>query len=123
MRRQTTKQPSGAATTASPSPASRARIRNGSPTSAPLAVGAVRSGRRVRLARQVVPVVVMVVVEAEGARRLRPEEARILRMLSHRLGNARAAHMAVETDDAVALRHDHVQVVRDEQNAEAALGA
>jgi hypothetical protein len=31
--------------------------------------------------------------------------------------------MTVETDDAVALRHDDVQIVRDEEHAEAALGA
>src|SRR5438034_667093 len=99
MRRHTTKHPSGAAITASPRPASRARIRKGSDTSGPLAR---RAGRRLRLARQIVPVVVVVVIEGKGARSLRAEQACILGMLRHRLRHARAAHMAVETDDAVA---------------------
>ena len=84
---------------------------------------AIPAGRRLRLARQIVPVVVVVMVEGEGAGRLRPEQARVLGMLRHRLRHARAAHMAVEADDAVALRHDDVQIVRHEQDAEAVLGA
>src|SRR5436309_11309839 len=103
MRRQTTKQPSGAATIASPMPAIRARIRKGSPTSAPLLpvglgagarLGTIRPRGRMRLAGQIVPVVVAVVVEAEGAGRLGPEQTRVLGMLRHRLRHARAAHMA-----------------------------
>src|SRR5947207_12326596 len=105
MRRQTTKHPSGAATTASASPASRARIRKGSATSGPLARRSVGCGRRLRLARQIVPVVVMVMVEGEGACCLRPEQARVLGMLRHRLRHAGAAHMAVEADDAFTLAH------------------
>src|SRR4029079_7974521 len=105
MRRHTTKHPSGAATTARPSPASRARIRNGSPTSGPLAQRAFPGSRGLRLTRQIVPVIVVVMVEGERARRLRPEQARVLGMLRHRLRHAGAAHMAVEADDAIALRH------------------
>ena len=66
--------------------------------------------------------VVAVVIEAEGAGGLRPEQARVLGMLRHRLRHARAAHMPVEADDPVALRHDDVQVVGDEQHAETLLG-
>ena len=44
-------------------------------------------------------------------------------MLGHRLGNARAADVTVEADDAVAARHDDVQIVRHEQHAEATLVA
>src|SRR6185312_9446597 len=107
MRRQTTKQPSGAATIASPMPARRARIRKDSPTSAPLLPvglgagarpGTIRGRGRMRLAGEIVAMVVAVVVEAEGAGGLRPEQAGILGMLRHRLRHARAAHVPVETD-------------------------
>ena len=74
-----------------------------------------------RLAGEIMPVVVVVVVEGEGACRLGPEQARVLGMLCHGLRHARAAYMAVETDDAIALAHDDVQIVRDEEDAEAAL--
>src|SRR5258705_8160454 len=105
MRRQTTKQPSGAATMARPMPARSARNRKGSPTSAPLSAVGLGAGARLGLlhwrwrtwlAGQIVPMVVAVMVEAEGACRLRPEQPRILGMLRHRLGHARAAHMPVE---------------------------
>src|SRR5690349_9696828 len=105
MRRHTTKQPRGAATTARPSPASRARIRNGSPTSGPLTQRALARGRCLRFACQIVAVIVVVVVERESARRLRPEQPRVLGVLRHRLGYARAAYVPVETYDTVALRH------------------
>ena len=139
MRRHTTKQPSGAATRASPRPNSRARSRKGSSTfsfrSGPRRsrrrrrpIGSrLRSdadaGLRARRAGQIVAVVVLVLVDGEGVRRLRPEQARVLGVLGHRLRHARAAHMAVEADDAVALGHHDVQVVRDQQHAEAPLGA
>ncbi len=64
--------------------------------------------------------IVMMVIDAERARGLRAEQAHILRMLRHRLRHARAADVAVEADDAVARRHHDVQIVRDEQHAEAA---
>src|SRR2546430_922150 len=112
MRRQTTKQPSGAAITASPRPASRARIRNGSaPSALPIRRAPARRHGRARLTGEIVLVIVLMGVEAEGARRLRPEKARVLGMLRHRLRHARTAHMPVEADDAVALRHDHVKIV------------
>src|SRR5262245_32729397 len=122
MRRHTTKQPSGAATTASPRPASRARNRNGSVTSVPLAGSGVGGGWS-RPGCQIVSVVVVMVIEAKGTRRLRTEQARILGMLGHRLRYAGAAYMPVEADDAIALRHHHVQIVRHQQHPEPALRA
>src|SRR5262245_11436307 len=108
MRRQTTKQPSGAATIAKPRPASKARSRKGSgstsATRSVLAAGAAARMAGQRLAGQIVPMVVLMLIETEGARRLRTEQAGILGMLRHRLRHARAAHMPVEADDAVALR-------------------
>ena len=76
-----------------------------------------------RLAGEVVAVIVMVVIDGESARGLRAEQAHVFRMLRHRLRHARAADVTVEADDAVAARHDDVQVVRDEQHAEAGLVA
>src|SRR5262245_53700005 len=102
MRRHTTKHPRGAATTARPRPARRARIRKGSATSGPVVQRAVPAGRRLRLAGQVVPVVVVMVIERESAPRLGPEQTRVLGMLRHRLRHTGAAHMSVEADDAVA---------------------
>src|SRR5262249_33078473 len=121
MRPQPTKPPRGAATIARPNPARRARIRKGSPTSG--LVPPRTAGRRLWLARQIVPVVVMVLIERERARGLDAEQPRVLGMLGHRLGHARAAHVPIEADHAVALRHDDVQIVRHEEHAEAALGA
>src|SRR2546423_134833 len=53
----------------------------------------------------------------------RTEQARILGVLRYRLWHARAAYMAAQTNDAVALRHDDVEIVRHQQHAKAALGA
>src|SRR5262245_33022707 len=131
MRRQTTKQPSGAATTARPKPNSRARRRKGCSTmgsphcqksevrSQNSEIGKMlRTSRplqfltsdfrlltfcRTRRAGQVVAVVVLVPVKAEGLRRLRPEQAHVFRMPGHRARDARAADVTVEADDAVAL--------------------
>src|SRR5262245_44757556 len=120
MRRHTTKHPSGAATTARPNPARRARIRKGSATSCLVA----RTSRgRLRLARQIVPVVVMVLIKRQRAGDLSAEQSGVLGMLGYRLRHTRAAHVAVEADHAVALRHDDVQIVRHEEHAEAAFGA
>src|SRR5215472_16109581 len=118
MRRQTTKHPSGAATTARPNPARRARIRKGSATSG---VACTWRGR-LRFARQVVPVVVMMLIKRERSGNLGAEQPGVLGMLGHRLGHARTAYVAVEADHAVALRHDDVQIVGHEEHAEAALG-
>src|SRR5262245_15088565 len=133
MRRHTTKQPSGAATMASPRPNSRARSRKGCSTGEPplrfdrplcLPQPVAPAGRRpssvdlppqlerlfapsharlqtaavlrARGAGQVVAVVVLVLVDAEGVRRLRSEQARILGMLGDGLRHAGAADMTVE---------------------------
>src|SRR5499427_11161029 len=120
MRRHTTKHPSGAATTARPNPARSARIRKGSATSGLVAR---TPRRRLRLARQVVPVVVMMLIKRERPGDLGTEQPGVLGMLGHRPRHARAAHVAVEADHAVALRHDDVQIVGHEEHAEAAFGA
>ena len=67
--------------------------------------------------------IVVMAIDGEGARRFRAEQASIVGMLGHRLRHARAADVTVETDDAVGVRHDDVQVVGHEQNAEAGLVA
>src|SRR6478752_7663296 len=124
MRCQMTKHPSGAATMASARPATMARTRNGSSTLVPCgrsALGSRGLARRMRDASNIVTVIVVVTVDRERAGGLRSEEACVGWVLGHRLGNARAADVTVETDDAVAARHDDVQIVRDEQHAEAAL--
>src|SRR5689334_20125988 len=119
MRCQTTKHPSGAATIARANPATMARRKNGSSTLASLRRAASRLRRIVRCvgdARDIVAVVVMMLVDGEGACCFDPEKARVGRMLRHRFRDARAAYVAVETDDPVAARHDDVQIVRDEQH-------
>ena len=128
MRCQTTKQPSGAATAASPRLATSARRKNGSNTTclrAPDLRRVVRriAMRRMRHAGEVVAVIVMVTIDGEGARRLGAEQPPVGRMLGHRLRHARAADVMVEADDAIGARHDDVQIVRDEQHAEAGLVA
>src|SRR5262249_18129527 len=100
-----------AATIASASPATRARRKNGSSTAAPLRRAANRIGRIVRCvgdARDIVAVVVVVLVDGEGACRFGAEKTRVGRMLRHPFRDARTAYVAVEADDAVAARHDDV---------------
>ena len=67
--------------------------------------------------------VVMMLVKADGARGLRTEQPCIFGVLRHRMRHTRAADVMVETDHAIALCHDDMQVMRDQQHAEAALGA
>ena len=65
-------------------------------------------------------VVIMVVgVGGDHARRRRSEELGELRVLLHLGGAALAAHMAIQADDVVALRHHHVQVMADHEDAAA----
>ena len=68
-------------------------------------------------------VVVLVVVERERARGLGAEEAGVLGVLGDGIGDAGAADVAIDADDAVALRHDDVEVVADEEDADAAVVA
>src|SRR5438128_979564 len=98
MRCQTTKQPSGAAMTASARPAARARRKKGSST---FVVSRRRLGR-VRLAGDVVAVIVVMAVDGKCARLLRAKQAHVGWMLRDRFGHTRAAHVAIEADDAVA---------------------
>ena len=128
MRRHTTKQPSGRGNDGEAQARKQRTHQEGfGHVSSGLAVlqrqvGSARR-RRLGLAGQVMAVIVVVVIEAERARGLRAEQAGVLGMLRHRLRHARAAHVAVQADHPVALRHDDVQVVRHQQDAEPALGA
>ncbi len=121
MRFQTTSEPSGAATMASPiRPRAAPAAETVRSRAAPVTGGGSRGTGRGRLAGQIMAMIVMVVIDAERARGLGSEQAHIFGMLRHCLRDARAADVVIEADDAVALRHDDVQVVRDEQHAETA---
>src|SRR5258707_1104460 len=107
MRCHTTKQPSGAAMTASARPATSARRKKGSSTFG----FSGRRLRRLRLAGDVVAMVMVMAVDGELARFLRTKQANVGWMLRHGLGHTRAAHVAIETNDTVAARHDDVEIV------------
>jgi hypothetical protein len=65
-------------------------------------------------------VVIMVVcVGGDHARSGRTEELGEFRVLLNLGGPALAAHMAIEADDVVTLRHHHVKVMADHENAAA----
>jgi hypothetical protein len=71
---------------------------------------------------QIMALMIMVVVMRIGrdhARRLRAEEFYEFGIMPDGFGPAFAAHMAVEADDAVAVRHDHVQVMAHHEYAAA----
>ena len=63
--------------------------------------------------------VVVMAVDCKRRRRAAAEEAHIFRALAHRLRRAAAADMAVEADDGICLRHDDMQIVRDQQDTAA----
>ena len=67
--------------------------------------------------------VVVVGVDAECGRCFGAEQARVFRVLGDGLGVAGAANVAVQADDAVGVGHHDVEVVGDEQHAEAAFDA
>lgn len=67
--------------------------------------------RGVRRTSDVVAVVVLVAVDGERARSTLAEKPCIGRMLRDGLGDAGAADVMVEADDAIAPRHDDVEVV------------
>jgi hypothetical protein len=70
---------------------------------------------------EAVRMIVTMAIDAEGASGFGAEEAHIFGVLGDGFGDARAADVAVEAEDAVGLGHDDVQIVRDEQDADAAL--
>ena len=72
---------------------------------------------------EAVGVIVMVTINAEVAGGFGAEKAHIFGVLGHRFGDAGAADVAVEAEHAIGLGHDDVQVVGDEQDADAALVA
>ena len=63
--------------------------------------------------------IVLVVVERERARGLGAEQAGILGVLRDGIGHAGAADVAIDANDAIALRHDDVEVMADEEDADA----
>src|SRR5262245_36093430 len=68
--------------------------------------------------------VIMIMVMRIGrdhARRLRAEELHEFGIVPHCFGPPFAADMAVEADDAVAFRHDHMQIMAHHQDAAAVL--
>ena len=109
IRRQTTRQPSGAAMMPSATPATSARNRNGSSIRNflgwnfwELAGWQAKAGwSHPGLVRVVV---VMLASRSEGTRRTAAEQANILGMLRHGDGHAMTADVPVETDHPVACR-------------------
>ena len=69
----------------------------------------------------VVIVIVVVRVGRDHACRGRPEELGELRVLLDLGGASLAADMAVEADDVIALRHHHMEIVADHEDAAAVL--
>src|SRR3974390_3449196 len=100
MRRHTTKQPNGADTSASPRPAHREGRTHGSPTSHPPFRPPAPLRRWLWIAGKIVAMVVLMPIEGEGAGCLRTEQAGIFGVLRPRMRHARAAHVAIEADDA-----------------------
>ncbi len=76
------------------------------------------SGRdRGRLTSKIVPVIMVMVVDAERARRLRDPNRRAYSGCWATVSGMPSADVVIDADDAVALGHDDVQVVRDQQHA------
>src|SRR3546814_302917 len=99
MRRHTMKQPSGPATSATPMPPTRARVKKSS-SIAGLPVRVVMVVVMVGHYATVIQVSVVVVVAVDRQRgcRLAAEEGAVFRALGHRLGRAGAADVAVQAD-------------------------
>src|ERR1044071_9808962 len=73
---------------------------------------------------QIVTLMIMIVVmrvSRDHSRLLRAEQFCKFGIVLYRLGPAFAAHMAVEADDTVAFRHDHMQIMAHHQDAAAML--
>src|ERR687891_459148 len=108
MRRQTTKQPSGPAIAATPTPPRIARTMKSSSMASTLAMWRLFRGRLLRhdLAGEIVGVVVLMRIDGEAGGRPRPEQRHILGVAAHGLGPARAADVAIEADHAIGRGHD-----------------
>lgn len=63
--------------------------------------------------------IVVVAVDGEGSSRLDAEQAHVLRVGGDGVWHSRATDMVIEANDAVALGHDDVEVVADQEHAEA----
>src|SRR6185437_1962239 len=106
------KEPSGPATSATPSPASTARTMKSS------MAGRRFGGVAVVMVLVIVGMVVVVGVDGEAVDR-RAEERAIGGIAAHRVGMATAADVMIEADDAVGGGHHQMQVVRYQQHAAA----
>ena len=73
------------------------------------------------LQRQVVRMIVMVMVNCDRARCVGPKQSNIFWVLGDRLRYAVAANVTIDADDAIALRHDDMKVVADQENTESPL--
>src|SRR5690242_7271366 len=105
MRRHTIKEPSGPATSATPSPTSTARTMK-------LSMAGCRfRGFGVVMVRVIVGMIVMVRVHGEAVNR-RAEERTIGGIAADRIGMAATADMVVEADDAVGGSHHQMEIVR-----------
>ena len=71
----------------------------------------------------VVRVVVFVTIEREGAARAGPEQRAVFRGRGDVFGRAFAADVAVQADDPVGRRHDHMQVMADEKDGASGVAA
>src|SRR6185437_10965404 len=110
MRRHTMNEPSGPATSATPSPASTARTMKSSMARCRL------GGLVVVMVLVVVRLIVAMGVDGEAVDRC-TEERTIGGITAHGVGMAVAADMVVEADDAVGGRHPQMQIVRHQQHA------
>ncbi len=75
------------------------------------------------LSGEVVTVVVGVPIEGKFGGSLGAEKAGVLGMARDGLGLTGTADVAIQADDFVALGHDDMQVVADQQDADATLGS
>src|SRR5690554_3284350 len=118
-RRQTTEQPSGPATTATPRPPIRARQKK-SPSTASLMLmvtGSLMAGAGNNVAVQVMLVVMVMMIHRQRFRYLVAEGFDKGRVVGNIRRIAAAADMLVQADHLVGGSHHQVQVVRDHDDA------
>src|SRR5690606_23927499 len=133
MRRHTMKQPSGPVVSASPTPATMARVKKSSSTGrAPFVVMVVMVMMMAIIGMAVIGhgticvqhapvrqmrVIVVMLVDGERPDGPAAEQPHIFGACRHVARGAAATDMAIEADDAVGRRHDQMQVVRNQKHA------
>src|SRR5690554_6207104 len=110
MRRQTTKEPSGPATSASASPASKACSKK-SGMIASRSVLLLFVICRQDAATQVVAMVMLMVVDRQIAGGLRPEQLDKGRIMADLLRQSGTTNMPVQTNNPVGRPHDQMQIM------------